>query len=675
MGVAAMENQLPNQQLAKQPMDVLAKQPVDVVTGYALKQGALPGAFRWSPDQMMSEQDYVAIFQTIPLPLFLCQLDGTILDVNEQFLLFTGYARAELLAHPIEEFALSPHPELCQEFLREIAATHEARTQTMTIRSATGAEKAVDVIGKLVTLSQGERIVCMFYDRTKQQETEMALMRERNFNKTILQAEDLLVVVLNTLGQVLRFNAACERLTGYTTEEVRGACLWDLLSPPEERETLKRLFHRLVHQRVGIHYEGEWRTKAGERRLISWSSTITNNGKHQRECVVVSGLDITERRRTEQKLQHQLERLSELRRIQMVISESHDQSMALALLVNHVTRLLDVDAAAVLLYDRARGVFEYAAGQGFRSTAIRWCRMRIGEGYPGRAALERRTLVVPDIMQDKTPCVRISLLRREDMVSYCGVPLINKGEIKGVLEVFHRSVFPFHWEWMNFLETLAAHAAVVIANTELVDNLRASREELIRAYDDTIQGWARALELRDAETQGHSHRVTEMTIKLARFIGYPEAELVHLRRGALLHDIGKMGIPDSILLKPGPLTPEEEAIMRRHPVYAYEMLSGIPFLRPALDIPYCHHEKWDGSGYPRQLQGTEIPLGARIFSIIDVCDALCSDRPYRAGWPFERAQEYIRSQSGKAFDPHLVEAFLQLFERKLGDKRWEEMIG
>lgn len=190
-------------------------------------------------------------------------------------------------------------------------------------------------------------------------------------------------------------------------------------------------------------------------------------------------------------------------------------------------------------------------------------------------------------------------------------------------------------------------------------NLETAHRELANAYDDTLKGWSLALELRDNETQGHSQRVTELTLSLAARMGFAEDELVHIRRGALLHDIGKMGIPDSILHKSGPLTDAEWAIMRKHPVYAYELLRPIAYLRPALDIPYCHHEHWDGTGYPQGLQGEAIPLPARIFAVIDVWDALSSNRPYRKPWPREKILTYLHEQSGTHFDPHIVTVFLE----------------
>jgi putative two-component system response regulator len=219
------------------------------------------------------------------------------------------------------------------------------------------------------------------------------------------------------------------------------------------------------------------------------------------------------------------------------------------------------------------------------------------------------------------------------------------------------------------MELLARLRGVIRLNRyrHLAEQRRALEElnaKLLIAYDKTIEGWSQALDLRDKETEGHTLRVTDKTLELAKAIGITGEELDHIRRGALLHDVGKLGIPDAILLKPGKLTDDEWATMRRHPVYAYEWLSGIDFLEKALDIPYCHHEKWDGSGYPRKLKGEEIPLAARLFAIIDVWDALTSDRPYRAAMPEDEVREYVRAQSGSHFDPQIVEVFIKLQDSK-----------
>lgn len=187
--------------------------------------------------------------------------------------------------------------------------------------------------------------------------------------------------------------------------------------------------------------------------------------------------------------------------------------------------------------------------------------------------------------------------------------------------------------------------------------------QVLRAYEATLEGWIRALDLRDHESEGHSRRVVGLTVKLAEELGVCGERLVHIRRGALLHDVGKMALPDSVLLNPGELTEEEQALMRRHPEHAWEMLRGVEFLRPALEIPYGHHERWDGTGYPQGLKAEEIPFAARLFAVVDVWDALRYDRFYRPGWPAEKVKEHLREGAGTHFDPAVVPAFLRILER------------
>jgi HD-GYP domain-containing protein (c-di-GMP phosphodiesterase class II) len=241
------------------------------------------------------------------------------------------------------------------------------------------------------------------------------------------------------------------------------------------------------------------------------------------------------------------------------------------------------------------------------------------------------------------------------------VPLKLKEELIGVLYVdnrAHAGIFKEHD--LELISAFADQAAVAIDSARLFEDLQDSHRELEKAYQATLEGWVRALDLRDKETEGHTQRVTVLTHRLARSMGVDDGALVHITRGALLHDIGKMAIPDGILLKPGQLTDDERRLIQMHPVYAYEMLSPIAFLVPAIDIPYCHHEKWDGTGYPRSLKREEIPFAARIFPIIDVWDALTSNRPYRKAMPEEEVRRLIKGDSGKHFDPRVVEAFMDL---------------
>ena len=358
--------------------------------------------------------------------------------------------------------------------------------------------------------------------------------------------------------------------------------------------------------------------------------------------------DITDRRAAQQGLERHLQMMSALRNIDIAISSSIDLRLTLSVVLDQVMTQLDVDGANILLFNPLSHTLEYACQRGAEPYHGRttW---RLGEGLVGRAAHERRMYTRSD----------------EDGINFSGAgyyvaPLIAKGHLEGVLEVYHTEPRPIAPEWLKFLEMLTGQAAIAIDNATLFDDLQRTNLDLLMAYDETIEGWSHALDLRDKETEGHSHRVTEITLRMARRYGVSEHDLVHIRRGALLHDIGKLGVPDNILLKDGPLGTAEWEIMRRHTQYAFEMLSPIAFLRPALEIPYCHHERWDGTGYPRGLQGEQIPLAARIFALADVWDALRSNRPYRKSWCVDQVRQFIQAEKGSHFDPNLVDLFLSI---------------
>jgi PAS domain S-box-containing protein len=370
---------------------------------------------------------------------------------------------------------------------------------------------------------------------------------------------------------------------------------------------------------------------------------------------------------TQRRLQH----LDALRTVEQAITASVDLRLTLDILLEQVTTQLKVDAASIMLLSQFTHTLELAARRGFRTTGmLRPLRLRLGESYAGRAALERKLIFIPDLSELTEETRQFLMLTQENFVSYYAVPLIAKGQTMGVLEIFNRTALNPDGEWREFLESLAGQAAIALDNATLLENLVRSNTDLAGAYEATLEGWSRALDLRDKETEGHTQRVTELTEKLARLAGVDDRELIHIRRGALLHDIGKMGIPDGILLKAGPLTEEEWEVMRRHPEYAYQLLSPISFLRPALDIPYSHHERWDGSGYPRGLSGEQIPLAARIFTVVDVYDALLSDRPYRPAWSREQVRTYIMERSGRDFDPHIVELFFYLVGENGASAKW-----
>ena len=359
-------------------------------------------------------------------------------------------------------------------------------------------------------------------------------------------------------------------------------------------------------------------------------------------------------RKTQQDLQRHVDRLTALRLVDEAITTNVDLKTTLDIVLDRLVYLADVDAADILLADPETQQLTYEAMRGLDRLAL--AQFPVEQHYVDKAVQERRTIHVTGLDQPAGD----EKAEGGGFASYYAVPLVAKSQVKGVLEVYQRKDIELPPGWLDFLETLAGQSAIAIDNAQLVSSLQRSNSDLAKAYEETLQGWSRALDLRDKETEGHTRRVAELTVRLAQALGLSAEQIVHLQRGALLHDIGKMGISDSILLKPGLLTDEEWVVMRKHPQYAHDLLSPIIYLNPALPIPHLHHERWNGSGYPRGLKGEHIPLEARIFAVVDVWDALLSDRPYRKAWTEKQACDYIVEQSGELFDPKVVEAFIQL---------------
>ncbi len=422
-----------------------------------------------------------------------------------------------------------------------------------------------------------------------------------------------------------------------------------------DRDTFAQQKH-VIQYEYPIHLPGDGLRWIGQINRINYNP----DGKPERVLAVVQ--DITERKKAEAQVLMQLERIQTLNQIDRVIASSLDVHFSLRIMLDKIDALPEVDAAAVLLFNNLSHQMEYAAHKGFRSSAFARQRLDLEYGLPGHVRKTRQLLYIENLSKPNHLYRRAEQFQYEDFVSYYGVPLIAKGVFKGVLEIFCRQDYDIDDAWVNYLNTLGGQAAIAIDNAQLFENMQQSHQDLVNAYDDTIRGWSYALDLRDKETEGHSQRVTDLTVRLAQEMGISRSEIVHVRRGALLHDIGKLGVPDNILLKPGKLTNAEWALMKQHPDHALRMLMPIAYLRPAIDIPYGHHEKWDGSGYPRGLIGEQIPLAARIFAVVDVWDALRSDRPYRKAWPRQQTLEHIRSLSGTAFDPEVVTAFFKIID-------------
>ncbi len=356
---------------------------------------------------------------------------------------------------------------------------------------------------------------------------------------------------------------------------------------------------------------------------------------------------------TEQRLQ----RMTAMRAIDQAIMSSLDLRVTLNILLDKTISHLNVDAAAVLLFNPESQTLEYIAYRGFRSRQVAYTRTRIGQPNAGRVVLERRPILIPDITA-APGSQQNELMSAEGFLAYGGIPLVAKGQVKGVLEIYHRQCMTFEPEWREFFDTLAGLAAISIDNAALFESVQRTNLDLTLAYDTTLEQWAQILEERDGSSKGHTRRLMEQAITLGRLAGLSDDELVQLRRGVLLHDIGKLTVPDAVLLKTSPLTVEEWSVIRTYPERAREILLPITYLKQAVDIPACLHERWDGSGYPRGLKGDAIPLAARIFSIVNVWETLLQDRPYRKAWSEQEAAQYIRDQAGRQFDANLVAMFL-----------------
>jgi PAS domain S-box-containing protein len=647
-----------------------------------------------------NEQKYRAIIEQFAEGFTLVDSDGCIIEWNQAMVGITGVSQVDAIGTPYWEMVYSlsvpevQTPELMEHIKAQVFEALETGKSgflnnpiEIVVLNRAGERKQVQELSFSILTEKGFRLGHIVQDITARKQREQELESISTISaamRTASSRAEMLPILLDQLMRLIKVDGAAivmrdpatgealleiargsfinnlmERLpagagitgrvleTGqiYVNDDVLNDPLLTVKSRKDFVRTLVAVPLTSQGNPIGVLLVGQnSEFLQAEIRLLTSIADMTANAIHR----------TTLHEQTEQRLRH----LTALRKIDIAISNSLDLKITLDILLDQTISQLQVDAADILLLNPHLHTLEYAAGQGFRSRqSIELTHLQFGEGFAGRTAQERTITSVTHLSHNGTTFPR----PEEGFVTYNAVPLIAKGQVKGVLEVFHRTPFQPDTEWLNFLETLAGQAAIAIDNASLFNDLQKLNVGLVQAYDTTLAGWARALEMRDEETEGHSKRVTDLTLRLARELGIRDDSLVHVRRGALLHDIGKMGIPDSILLKPGPLSPDEWVIMRRHPGLAYDWLSDIPFLRPSLDIPYCHHEKWDGSGYPRGLKSEEIPLSARIFAVVDVWDALLSHRPYRAAWTVESTRSYILNQKGRHFDPHVVEVFLSIF--------------
>jgi PAS domain S-box-containing protein len=493
-----------------------------------------------------------------------------------------------------------------------------------------------------------EGITIFFSDITERKNAEIALREsEEKFAAAFNDAPVLICINDMQTGLYLDVNAEGLRISGFSREEVIGHHPVDLgwISKDE----FERLVFELQTRGLIDNTEMNFRTRQGTRLTGLVKGDIIRIAG--RDCLLTVTMDITERKVHERELQA-------IATLSAALRTAPTRDEMFPVIVDQMVNLLNVDAAVIEIVEPESHDTLVEAAYGS------WANL-VGERQAPNSGLNGliNQTNQPFLSQDLTNDSRLSQAANwpyAGLLGCAGLALTAQETLVGYLWIGCRT--RINEKELQIFIAIGDIVANAIHRATLHDTAITAARDLVTAYDSTLLGWARALELRDQETEGHSQRVVGLTIELARHFNLPAEELVHIRHGAILHDIGKMGVPDSILHKAGPLSEAEWAIMRRHPVNAYNLLAPIEHLRPALSIPYCHHEKWDGSGYPRGLHGEQIPLAARLFSVVDVWDALRSQRPYRESWSLERTIEYIRAQAGHQFDPRVVEAFLSLID-------------
>jgi len=654
-----------------------------------------------------SEMRFATIFRANPAAIAITRIsDNQLIDVNETWQEVTGYKREEVIGFAALDLNLWVNPKQREQLIEMLSDQGKVRGE-MQMRRKSGEIGELLMSAEMIELEGEDYLLTMAQDITdlKRAEREIQEYADRievllGIEKAItstLDLDEVLDTIMTELKKVIPYDSVSLQILRGESLEILACRGFDrpdevmgLFFPLDSKfpnqcviEENKSLTIEDVAQEYP-HFQDE-SSKYASGHIHSWLGVpLTSKGSvkgmialDRSEVSPFSEIEIQlataianqavlaiENARLFRDAQRRLERLSSLRQIDRTITGSMDLRITLNILLGHVLQQLEVDAAAILLYRPEMQNLEFVAGQGFRTQALQSTNLRLGQGFAGQAAFDRRIVQVFDLDQLQRGFSHSPEFRDEMFVAYVGVPLNAKGNIIGVLEIFHRQALNPNPEWIEFLETLAGQAAIAIDNLQLFGNLQTSNLQLRHAYDATIEGWAQALELHDPKPRGYVQQVVDLTLELAHTMDIDEKQLVHIRRGVLLHDVGKMGVSDHILQKPGRLTDDEWEIIRKHPVYAYKWLAPILYLKPALDIPHYHHEKWDGSGYPHGLKGDQIPLPARIFAVVDVWLALLSDRPYRKAWMKEKALAYIQEQSGSHFDPRVVEAFIELLKRE-----------
>ncbi|MEJ2356634.1 MAG: PAS domain S-box protein [Deinococcales bacterium] len=613
-----------------------------------------------------SEQRFRLLAEEALVGVYLIQ-DRRFEYVNRAFANAFGYEVSEIVARlgPDDLTLPEDRPLVRDNIENRLSRGVEAAHYGFRGVRKDGSLVPVEVLGRVLDVDGRPAILGTLLDHTRRVQDEATL----RLRMTALEAASAGIVVTDATGVIQWANPHALALTGYALDEVVGRHT-RLFNSGHQSEAFYRSLWETITAGHVWHGELVNRRKDGSEYLEEMSITPVQGAAGTIERFVAVKQDVTEKRAAEdsiralnETLEVQLRRMTALHQIDTAITDGRAPGEAMTAFLTAAREGLGVDAVGLFLTTPEGDALELAQTQGFRAPPPR-IRLPLGEGLAGRAVASGRPRIARgnrEIFEALYPETAFTL-DEEGFETFAAAPMTVRGSLRGALVAGQRSVVETPADWQEYLVALATQGAILIDNTTLLSDLRARNAELRTAYDATIEGWSRALDLRDRETEGHSRRVTELTLRLGQAMGLSEEALVHVRRGALLHDIGKMGIPDAILQKPGPLTDEEWDVMRRHTMLARDLLEPITFLGPALEIPISHHERWDGQGYPEGLAGEAIPLAARMFAVADVFDALTSDRPYRLAWTRQQALEHIRENAGSHFDPAVVQAFLCMFQ-------------
>lgn len=499
----------------------------------------------------------------------------------------------------------------------------------------------------------------IYREFSEKNKTQLELVKQKDLSDAVLDTVGVFVAVFDSEGVIVFTNETFEEILSLKSEDIIGKNCSEVFASPDLANWIENTASKTLDREIENFYEADLETSSTTLH-IRWALSNLTSWRGEHDYFVLTGVDITQLVESERSATHRLANIRALHEIDMAVSYHLELDKMLDVFLERLISRLGVDGADVFLIDEERSVLRFAHGKGIVTGEMDFRELPMEGTIPSSVASSGKPYSGPLDTSSNPECPRLKNLIDMKVKDYHAVPLETRGKILGVLETFDMMQIHRDSEWNDFLQMLAAQASLAIDVALMIDNLRDSNRKISEAYDQTLEVLAGTLEMRDIDTEEHSRRVTDLTVRLAEKMGASEEEIENMYRGALLHDIGKISIPDSVLLKEGPLSEDEWKVMKTHPTTAYEVLSQVEYLRPSLDIPYCHHERWNGSGYPRGLKGEEIPLAARIFAVVDVYDALTSDRPYRKAWSKEKTVEYLLENSGKLFDPAVIEKFLEI---------------